>query len=229
MSDPKYGAEVVERMKSVLSLDSDTQLAKILGRAGSSVSNWRVRGNVPIDECIRFAQHYSVSLDWLILGSDQPIGSERFGTERSIIGTKEVSPEGYTPIAMYDIEASAGTGHLPGAESVECIMLLDTCQLEAEGLDPSQLMGARVRGDSMNNTLRNGDRVIIDRTHRTPDGVFLLRMGDELRIKRVQRVAGGALMLISDNPVYEREMLTPHDAASIEIIGRCCMRFGRID
>lgn len=229
MSDSKYGAEVVERMKSVLKLDSDTQLAKILGRAGSSVSNWRVRGNVPIDECIRFAQCYGVSLDWLILGSDCATESARFDADRSSIGTNDVSPDGYTPIAMYDIEASAGTGHLPGAEAIECVMLFDTRQLEAEGLDPSQLMGARVRGDSMNNTLRNGDRVIIDRTHRTPDGVFLLRMGDELRIKRVQRVAGGALMLISDNPVYERELLGPEDAAGIEIIGRCCMRLGRID
>ncbi|WP_414501144.1 MULTISPECIES: LexA family transcriptional regulator [unclassified Zymobacter] len=229
MSDSKYGAEVVERMKSVLELDSDTQLAKILGRAGSSVSNWRVRGNVPIDECIRFAQRYGVSLDWLILGNERPVEAEGSDAECSSIGTADSLPEGYTPIAMYDIEASAGAGHLPGAEAIECVMLFDTRQLEAEGLDPSQLMGARVRGDSMNNTLRNGDRVIIDRTHRTPDGVFLLRMGDELRIKRVQRVAGGALMLISDNPVYEREMLAPEDAANIEIIGRCCMRLGRID
>lgn len=229
MSDSKYGAEVVERMKSVLALDSDTQLAKILGRAGSSVSNWRVRGNVPIDECIRFAQRYGVSLDWLILGSESVANAALSGTGYSTIGIDKKTPEGYTPIAMYDIEASAGTGHLPGAEALESVILLDTRQLEAEGLDPAQLMGARVRGDSMNNTLRNGDRVLIDRTHHTPDGVFLLRMGDELRIKRVQRVAGGALMLISDNPVYEREMITPQEAAGIEIIGRCCMRLGRID
>ena len=228
MSDSKYGAKVVERMKSVLDLNSDTQLAKVLGRAGSSVSNWRVRGNVPIEECIRFAQCYGVSLDWLILGKElDPAGAK--DREAPIIGTHGARHTGYTPIAVYNIEAAAGTGHLPGEEAVECTLYFDTCQLAFDGLDPTALMGARVRGDSMNNTLRNGDRVIIDRTHRTPDGVFLLRIGDELRIKRVQRVAGGALMLISDNPVYEREMLPPEEAAAVDIIGRCCMRLGQIE
>lgn len=218
----------MERMKSVLCLDSDTQLAKVLGRAGSSVSNWRVRGNVPIDECIRFAQTQGISLDWLILGEEK-IHSIEPASKNPIFGMDGTDPFGYTPIAMYDIEAAAGAGHLPGQESIECTLFFDTRQLEADGLDPAKLMGARVRGDSMNNTLRNGDRVIIDRTHRTPDGVFLLRIGEELRIKRVQRVAGGALMLISDNPVYEREMLSPEEAAAVNIIGRCCMRLGRID
>ncbi len=36
-------------------------------------------------------------------------------------------------------------------------------------------------------------------------------MVDELRLKRVQRVAGGAWILISDNLVYERELIKPED------------------
>lgn len=229
MSDSKFGAGVVDRMRAVLGLDSDMQLAKSLGRAGSSVSNWRVRGNVPVDECIRFAAAHDISLDWLILGktsapitastSPQPIDS----------GMSTDPMADYTPVDMYDIEAAAGSGSFFEHENVEATLYFDTAQLEAEGLRPDRLIGAKVRGDSMNDTLRSGDRVIVDRSHRTPDGVFLLRICDELRIKRVQRVAGGALMLISDNPVYEREMIRPEEMGNVEIIGRCCLRIGSID
>ncbi|WP_280951119.1 S24 family peptidase [Salinicola halophyticus] len=63
---------------------------------------------------------------------------------------------------------------------------------------------------------------------RTLDGVFLLRMGDELRLKRVQRVAGGAWILISDNSAYERELIKPEDLGGVEIIGQAWRKVGRV-
>lgn len=53
-------------------------------------------------------------------------------------------------------------------------------------------------------------------------------MGDHLRIKRLQRVAGGALMAISDNTHYPAELIKPQDMREVEIIGRCEIRIGRI-
>ncbi|MCG7599715.1 S24 family peptidase [Halomonas sp. McH1-25] len=92
---------------------------------------------------------------------------------------------------IYDIEAAAGSGRLSDAENIESTLYFETAQLEAEGLEPAQIVGPKVRGDSMEETPRDGDLVLVDRSQRTPDGVFLLRMGDELRIKHVQRVAMG--------------------------------------
>ncbi|SDG27391.1 Phage repressor protein C, contains Cro/C1-type HTH and peptisase s24 domains [Onishia taeanensis] len=135
---------------------------------------------------------------------------------------------GYSPVPMYDIEAAAGTGRAFDAENVETTLYFETNQLAAEGLDPVQLVGAKVRGDSMGETLRDGDQVLINRAQCKPDGVFLIRMGDELRIKRIQRVAGGALMLISDNTHYPPELLKPQDMKDVEILGRCEIRIGRI-
>ncbi|EWH03723.1 S24 family peptidase [Halomonas sp. BC04] len=39
--------------------------------------------------------------------------------------------------------------------------------------------------------------------------MFLLTVSGERRIKRVQRLAGGALYLISDNEHYQPEIFTP--------------------
>lgn len=41
------------------------------------------------------------------------------------------------------------------------------------------------------------------------EGVFLLTVSGERHIKRVQRLAGGALYLISNNEHYQPEMITP--------------------
>ncbi|MGM0544139.1 MAG: S24 family peptidase [Pseudomonadota bacterium] len=51
---------------------------------------------------------------------------------------------------------------------------------------------------------------------------------DERRIKRVQRLAGGALYLISDNDHYQPEMIKPQDMHDVEILGRCEIRIGRV-
>ena len=102
--------------------------------------------------------------------------------------------------------------------------------LAEQGLDPAQVVGIKVRGDSMDGTLADGDWVLVDRSNRDPkqEGVFLLLVSGERRIKRVQRLAGGALYLISDNDHYQPEMIKPQDMHDVEILGRCEIRIGRV-
>ena len=57
---------------------------------------------------------------------------------------------------------------------------------------------------------------------------FLLLVSGERRIKRVQRLAGGALYLISDNDHYQPVMIKPQDRHDVEILGRCEIRIGRV-
>lgn len=72
--------------------------------------------------------------------------------------------------------------------------------------------------------------MLVDRSSRDPksEGVFLLLVHGECRIKRVQRVAGGAWLLISDNPRYEKELIKPKDMQDVNILVRCEIRIGRI-
>ncbi|WP_168169314.1 helix-turn-helix domain-containing protein [Kushneria phosphatilytica] len=218
MSDAQFEPNFLNRLMSVCGVEQDRDLAIELGVPTSTVSNWRSRGNIPIKQCIRIAKEKGVSLDWLILG-------DRVSSEFESL----TSPvEGYTPVPIYDIEAAAGDGRLFEVENIETSLYFDTEQLKHDGLDPIKLVGVRVRGDSMDTTLQDGDRVLVDCSSKKPDGVFLLRMDDGLRIKRVQRVAGGAYMLISDNSRYQPEMIKPEEMGGLEIIGECRVRIGRI-
>lgn len=229
MENSNLGMQVVERMRLIYGVPNDQQLAKVLSRAPSTIHNWVKRGNIPIDECIKIASERGVSLDWLILGKGSREPSNTSADTRNL--TVSTSPgDGFCAISMYDIEAAAGDGRSLEQENVETTLYFEGEQLSAQGLDPAHVVGVKVRGDSMESTLSDGDWVLVDRSDRPdrPEGVFLLLVDGERRIKRVQRVAGGAWVLISDNSHYQPEMIPPDKMISVEIIGRCRVRIGGI-
>ncbi|PRY63481.1 phage repressor protein C with HTH and peptisase S24 domain [Vreelandella songnenensis] len=137
---------------------------------------------------------------------------------------------GMACIPMYDIEAAAGAGRSFEGEPIKTTLQFPRSELATQGLDPAQIVGVQVRGDSMDGTLADGDWVLVNRASRDPkqEGVFLWLVSGERRIKRVQRLAGGALYLISDNELYQPEMIKPQDMGDLEILGRCEIRIGRV-
>jgi phage repressor protein C with HTH and peptisase S24 domain len=85
-----------------------------------------------------------------------------------------------------------------------------------------QLAVISVDGDSMEPTLRPGDSVLIDFRQSNPadkDGIYVIRTGNGLQVKRVQVELGKGLITVrSDNPAYEpQRSLNPDD---IHVIGR---------
>ena len=145
------------------------------------------------------------------------------------LAANEPGPD-LSPVKMYDIEAAAGAGRSFEGEPIKTTLYFSSTELAEQGLDPAQVVGIKVRGDSMDGTLADGDWVLVDRSNRDPkqEGVFLLLVSGERRIKRVQRLAGGALYLISDNDHYQPEMIKPQDMHDVEILGRCEIRIGRV-
>src|SRR3546814_11987908 len=67
------------------------------------------------------------------------------------------------------------------------------------------LILARISGDSMEDTLRDGDQVLVDLTKQrvAADGLYGYRVEDELQVKRISRHPVSSLLTISrDNPRY---------------------------
>jgi phage repressor protein C with HTH and peptisase S24 domain len=90
-----------------------------------------------------------------------------------------------------------------------------------EGGETIEPIALRYVGNNMAPTVNEGDVLIVDRRPRDADGVFVMRLGDSVRIKRVQRMRGGALHLLNDNPNYETEVLDASQAGAVEFIGYC--------
>ena len=230
MDSKKRAGDVIDRIKAVLNLRSDREMARHFGYGTTSITSKRQRGSVPYEECVQLAETQGIDLNWLVLGKGiSPL--EGTGAPAGLItlnGTQLPPDREYAAIDLYDIDAAAGSGRLLEHEQVESTVYFERALLEERGLCADTLIGARVSGDSMNDTLKDGDRVLVDRTQLKPDGVFLFRMDDELRIKRLQRVAGGALRISSDNKHYTDELVRPEELGRVDIIGRCEVVIGRI-
>lgn len=230
-------SSVINRMKTLLGIASDTALSEYFGGHKTLMSNKKVRGSIPFDEAMQLALERGVSLDWLLLGkgdisgpaSEPAPAAYRIEDGAALSAGLSAGP-GHAEVKLYDVEGAAGSGRSLEEERVEGVMHFPEAQLSALGLSAGQLAGVKVRGDSMEGTLEDGDWVLVDRANRDPrqEGVFLLLVSGERRIKRVQRLAGGALYLISDNEHYRPEMIPPEQMREVEILGRCEVRIGRI-
>ena len=131
-------------------------------------------------------------------------------------------------IPLYDLEAAAGHGSVLSQENVTRMCSIDEALLTEHGLTPAQCAMLTVKGDSMEPTLQDGDTILIDRSQTTPDGIFLIQMDDTLRVKRVQRAAGGAYILISDNTRYREELIPPTALNTINLLGKCVLKISSI-
>lgn len=133
-------------------------------------------------------------------------------------------------IPMYDVECAAGSGRDFTEEKVLGYFHMDRAVLSELKLPADSGAWVRARGDSMVGTIDDGDYVFVDFTQRDPsrEGVYLILMDGERRIKRMQRVAGGGWLLISDNPRYDKELIAPEKKQFVEILGRCLVNLGQV-
>lgn len=87
-----------------------------------------------------------------------------------------------------------------------------------EGEARGDLRALRVRGDSMEPTLRPGDIVVCDLGGWRGDGLYVLRDNESAYVKRVRRIREG-LEVMSDNPAYA-SWSCPLD--ELVVVGRVC-------
>ena len=111
------------------------------------------------------------------------------------------------PVPEMEVEAAAGGGAVAD-EVVEekARWYLPEAMVRHEGdADPKTLRILRVRGDSMEPEMREGDRLLVDTARRKPatGELFVLFDGTGLVVKRVEMVPGEErIRLLSANPAY---------------------------
>lgn len=226
------GAQILERLRIAYGVKNDQQLSKVIGRAPSTIHNWSKNGNIPTSECVQAAQTTGVSLDWLLMGSgssDQKI-NQGVDEQQSAYLDRQINDPNVASIPMYDVECAAGSGRDFTEEKVLGYFHMDRAVLAELKLPADSGAWVRARGDSMVGTIDDGDYVFVDFSQRDPsrEGVYLILMDGERRIKRMQRVAGGGWLLISDNSRYDKELIKPEQKQFVEVLGRCLVNLGQV-
>lgn len=200
------------------------RLAEKKGSAISrgAVGNWERGFGLTTENLDILAKVLGVSPEWLLTGSGRgPESIEHVGNTPDL---PEIAIDHTTvQIPEYDVRAGMGDGFIVDREAVKDFWTFSRRYLADElRLNPRSLAMLEVVGDSMEPTLKSGDRVLIDMTDRrigTP-GIFILWDGDGTVAKRLDLIPGSnprRILRISDNPLHPPREVLVEDT---NIVGR---------
>jgi phage repressor protein C with HTH and peptisase S24 domain len=223
----------VSRLQTILAhWPSADRLARAMGVSPSAFRKWLKGEAEPSRErLVALARVAGVSIGWLAQGEGPPPVFETISGARRLphqdLGPG-VDPEQFVLLP----KQPDGTGtHLPPAPTMFGFLALHHDWVRtACGTEPDNLLLEIAVGDSMGPTIRDGDTMLIDTADRTLHsvGVYLLQVNDHRLVKRVQRKHDGSLVLISDNSVYQSDVIDAAAAAHVVVIGRVVWAGGPI-
>jgi hypothetical protein len=141
------------------------------------------------------------------------------------------APDDNISIPLLDVRASAGLGE----QQPDHDPMLGTLRLSIPWMhqhlrtitSPTNLACLFAYGPSMEPTFGDGSILIVDVGVREVkvDAIYVLQRNDELYVKRLQRRLDGTLLMISDNPHFAPETLTPDGKYSMAVLGRVVWAF----
>lgn len=187
------GPRIAEARKAAEPALTQEGLAEAINAAQSTVASWERGTNEPdLPTIQRIATATGSDPAWLAFGRAQ--------SSAIVEGGK------YLPVPNRDLEASAGPGLVGSDEEPESYTLFESNWLRSITRSaPNRLSVIRVRGDSMEPALRNGDQMLVDHERRQParDGIYVIRLEDILQVKRLSMHPKTKLLTVgSDNPAY---------------------------
>jgi len=201
----------LDKIKEFYEVTKDSELAAKLGhKSPATIGNWRSRGFVPVSTLLEWSHRFGKPLEWF---------------------TEDDENTDFVAVPRYSVAGSCGGGALIDNEEI-----VDYLHFRREWIKNSLRVGENalcvisVIGDSMEPRLKEGDVVLLDtsRQHIEDNAIYALQFNGGLSIKRVQRFMSGAMEIISDNPRYKPESLTPEQAEHVKVVGRVVWAGGKV-
>lgn len=192
------------------------ELGRLLGESDQTITNWKSRG-IPRGKLLTIARAIGCSVEWIEMGEP----------DESLPALTATEPADHVQIPVMNAAGSMGLGRpMPETESVVDVLKLTKSWVN-ENLrsitSPRNLAALSAYGDSMSPTFADGDILLVDRgvTSIQLDAVYVLQLNDELFIKRIQRrITDGAVIIMSDNPLYQPVTVENGERANLRVLGR---------
>lgn len=129
------------------------------------------------------------------------------------------------PIPVYNVYAACGFGRVVDSEYQLRMEFLPQQRLKKFGLDTESARIISCNGDSMEDTLSDGDEVLVDireQDHPVKNGVYVIRIGQNIFLKRLKyNIMADSYDVISDNKTeYEPFTLTKNQLEDFAVIGK---------
>ena len=217
-----------DRLKNAVErAGGNAQVAGASGIAVSTLSSYMNGAEWKLGVATKIAEACNVSISWLLFGIELP--------EAAALSKEKDIPEfqDAANIDCYDEEASAGFGRLGADAPKPQKIAISRKLLHDIGLTAHHTIMLKVAGDSMEPTLKAGDRLLLNTApSHFLNGVTVFVSSGQLMVKRLAPTASGTVRIIADNDRYPTEEANisrfrwgePDGGDTITIIGRVAYR-----
>lgn len=217
-----------ERLKVLIGNQSANAFAREVDIGESLVRKYLAGATPGIDKVAQIAKVKGVALDWLINGEGEMSSVELPQLPQRVQATELEAKSEFTLVPRLDVQASAGAGRVTIGEDPLEYLAFQSTWLRSRNINPAFARILTARGDSMEETIRDGDVLLVDTSvNRIRDNtIYVIVYGDMVLVKRVHGRLNGSLQLISDNPRYPAEEVSAGEIEQLHVAGRV-MWFGR--
>jgi len=129
----------------------------------------------------------------------------------------------YCKIPLFNIKASSGHETFVNNEKIGADLIFRRDWLDRElKSNPDNLFILSAESDSMEPTIQHDALLIVDKSidRIITEGIYILRRGDTILIKRIRKLSEDTIELISDNPAYGKETIKLDKQPEITILGK---------
>lgn len=235
-------------MSSVITTDSDIfdrlrrlrdeeglSQAEMGDRIGKSQQTWAAyesgKTTPPLSTLQDLVVEFDLRSDWFFMGKGQVRESDVMEDPRQPYIYENIpedfEPESVAYVPVYGAPLGAGQAGNASMVEVRGYMAWERAWLRQQArIDPTKAFCAQVYGQSMETLISNGDMVlgemqqVIDH-----DGIYAVRLEDELFIKHVMR-RGDSIHLVSENNTYSTIEVGAYD--DLTPIGRIVGKVGLV-
>jgi len=179
----------------------------------------------------KIAKGLGLGLEWLITGEGPELQEVASASAAASSGSKGgmlmidmagSTVEGFALVPRLDIQASAGNGRVAISEEPLEYLAFQASWLRGRGINPASARILTARGDSMEETIRDGDVLLVDTSigRFRDNSIYVVVLGDMVLVKRIHGRINGSLQLISDNPRYPAEEVAKAEVDQLHVAGR---------
>lgn len=129
----------------------------------------------------------------------------------------------YCKIPLFNIRASSGHETFVNDEKIGADLIFRRDWLDRElKSNPNNLFILSAESDSMEPTIQHDSLLIVDKSidRIITEGIYILRRGETILIKRIRKLSEDTIELISDNPAYGKETIRLNNQPEIIILGK---------
>ena len=215
---------------------SADRLARAMSVSPSAFRKWlRGEAEPSRERLVALADATKVGVAWLAKGEGPAPNFAKSGhgggRARSADADRGIDPGHFIVLPKHAEGAAAGPpdATVPRPAS-EFIAFRHDWVRAVLGIQPEDLIMETAVGESMRPTIQDGDLLLVDTTDRSFSsfGVYVLEIGGERLVKRVQRKLDGSLVLISDNDTYQPDQVTGAMLKDVTVIGRVVWGWGAV-